>query len=128
MFARPTTKPLARDTKDAIWPMAILGHERNSPGDPNATISRITQVTWLMSKETVNSERAIANPFFHRLVRCQARVLSLRLNELRIISSGSNTTNGGQARTDSKLQGTKLQHDLERRAIDVMGEFEFIQQ
>lgn len=29
----------------------ILGHERDSLGDPNATISRITQMTRFMSKD-----------------------------------------------------------------------------
>ncbi len=52
--------------------------------------------------------------------------MSLRLNDLQITSAGSNTTNAGQARTVSKLQGTELRQELEGLAINVMGEFEYI--
>lgn len=52
--------------------------------------------------------------------------MSLRLNDLRIISSWFNTADAGQARTVSKLQETELRHELEGLAIDVMGKFEYI--
>ena len=103
---------------------AILGHERDSLGDPNATLSRLTQLIQMMSTETLNGERAIDNPVFRdRLMRFQARVMSLRFNDLRILSSRINNTDARLARMISKLQGTELRHELEGMAIDVMGEF-----
>ena len=103
---------------------AILGHERDSLGDPNATLSRLTRLIELMKEETIGNERIIDNPVFRdRLMRIQARVMSLRFNDLRVLSSRLNKTGDTPvARMISKLQGTELRHELEQLAIDSMGE------
>lgn len=103
---------------------AILGHERDSLGDPNATLTRLHRLMELMKQETVNGQRIIDNPVFRdRLMRIQARVMSLRFNDLRVLSSRVNNSSDTRlARMISKLQGTELRHELEGLAIDAMGE------
>ncbi len=102
---------------------AILGHERDSLGDPNATLSRMTRLIELMKEETIGNERIIDNPVYRdRLMKLQARVMSLRFNDLRVLSSRLNNTDARLPRMISKLQGTELRHELEGLAIDAMGE------
>ena len=56
-------------------------------------------------------------------MRIQGRVMALRCNDLRVLSSKVNgNTDTGLARMISKLQGTELRHELEALAIDAMGE------
>ncbi|MYD42916.1 MAG: acyl-CoA dehydrogenase [Gammaproteobacteria bacterium] len=102
---------------------AILGHERDSLGDPNATLARMTRLIELMKEETIGNERIIDNPVFRdRLMKLQARVMSMRFNDLRVLSSRLNEADASLARMISKLQGTELRHELEGLAIDAMGE------
>ncbi len=103
---------------------AILGHERDSLGDPNVTLTRLNALTELMKTETVNGERMIDNPVYRdRLMQIQGRVMAMRFNELRILSSRINEGQDAKlARMVTKLQGTELRHDLEGLAIDIMGE------
>ena len=83
---------------------AILGHERDSLGDPNATLSRLTRLIELMKEETVDNERIIDNPVFRdRLMRIQARVMSLRFNDLRLLSARLNNAEARLVRMISKL-------------------------
>ena len=104
---------------------AILGHERDSLGDPNASLARVNRLVELMKTETVDGQRAIDNPAFRdRLIRIQARVTALRMNDMRILSSRINGRGDtGLARLITKLQATELRHDLEGLGIDIMGEF-----
>ncbi len=103
---------------------AVLGHERESLGDPNASLMRLHRLIALMREETVDGRRAMDNAAFRdRLMRIQARVTAMRCNDLRVLSSRLNNTDAGLARMISKLQGTELRHELEALAIDVMGEF-----
>ena len=46
------------------WKVAntILGHERGSLGDPNATMTRFNTLLELMRRETVDGHRLIGNP------------------------------------------------------------------
>ncbi len=102
---------------------AILGHERDSLGDPNATLSRLNRLKEIMREETMEGTRIVENPIYRdRLMRIEARVMSLRFNDLRVLSSRINNTDARLARMISKLQGTELRHELEGLAIDVMGE------
>ena len=103
---------------------AILGHERDSLGDPDATLSRLSRLIQIMKDETVGGQRIMDNPVFRdRLMQIQARVMSLRLNDLRVLSSRLNKSDDTRlARMISKLQGTELRHELEGLAIDAMGE------
>ena len=101
----------------------ILGYERDSLGEPDITLSRLNRLIELMKEETVDGVRVIDNPVFRdRLMKIQARVMTLRLNDLRVLSSRINNTDARLARMISKLQGTELRHELEGLAIDVMGE------
>ena len=66
----------------------------------------------------------IDNPVYRdRLMQIQGRVMAMRFNELRVLSSRLNKgQDAGLARMITKLQGTELRHDLEGLAIDIMGE------
>ena len=103
---------------------SILGHERDSLGNPNITLSRLNALIDLMKTETVGGERLIDNPVYRdRLMQIQGRVMAMRFNDLRILSSRLNPgQDAGLARMIVKLQGTELRHDLEGLAIDIMGE------
>ncbi len=103
---------------------AILGHERDSLGNPNVTLARLNALTELMKTETVAGVRMIDNPVYRdRLMQIQGRVMAMRFNDMRILSSRINKgQDAGLARMIVKLQGTELRHDLEGLAIDIMGE------
>ncbi len=107
------------------WMVAnsILGNERDSLGNPDVTLARLTSLIELMKQETVNGQRAIDNPVLRdRLMQIQARVMAMRCNDLRVLSARLNNADAKLARMIVKLQGTELRHDLEGLAIDAMGE------
>ncbi len=103
---------------------AILGHERDSLGNPNNTLMRLNALIELMKTETVNGRRMIDHAVFRdRLMQIQGRVMAMRCNDFRVLSSRINKgQDAGLARMIVKLQGTELRHDLEGLAIDIMGE------
>ena len=108
------------------WQVAnsILGHERDSLGDPNTTLTRLNALIELMKTETIAGQRLIDHPTYRdRLMQIQGRVYAMRFNDMRILSSRINgNTDTRLARMVVKLQGTELRHDLEGLAIDAMGE------
>ena len=103
---------------------SILGHERDSLGDPNATLSRLNALIELMKTETVDGKPVIENAVYRdRVMKLQARVMAMRFNDMRVLSSRLNKGQDATlARMISKLQGTELRHELEGLAVDVMGE------
>jgi alkylation response protein AidB-like acyl-CoA dehydrogenase len=102
---------------------AILGHERDSLGDPNVTLARLNALIELMKTETIGGQRLIDHPTYRdRLMAIQGRVMAMRFNDLRILSAKLNNADARLARMIVKLQGTELRHDLEGLAIDTMGE------
>jgi alkylation response protein AidB-like acyl-CoA dehydrogenase len=102
---------------------AILGHERDSLGNPDATLARLNGLIELMKTETIDGERLIDKPVWRdRLMKIQGRVMALRFNDLRVLSARLNKADASLARMVVKLEGTELRHDLEGLAIDVMGE------
>jgi len=103
---------------------AILGHERDSLGNPDATLSRLNALIELMRSETVDGRPLLEHPvYLDRLMKLQGRVTAMRCNDLRVLSSRLNPgQDAGLARMITKLQGTELRHELEGLAIDVMGE------
>tara|TARA_Y100000588_G_scaffold288111_1_gene306427 strand:+ start:449 stop:1651 length:1203 start_codon:yes stop_codon:yes gene_type:complete len=108
------------------WQVAntILGHERELLGDPNAALTRLNGVIDLMRTETIDGRSVIEMPVFReRLMRIQGRVMAMRFNDLRLLSARVNQQSALLARMIVKLQGTELRHELEKLAIDVMGEF-----
>ena len=102
---------------------AILGHERDSLGDPNVTLSRVHALIELMKTETVNGRPLMEHATYRdRLMRIQGRVMALRCNDLRILSAKINNKDVRLARMIVKLMGTELRHELEQLGIDAMGE------
>ena len=103
---------------------AILKHERDALGDPDASQIRVNKLVELMKTESADGRRLIDNPVWrNRLMTIQARVQSMRYNDLRVLSAKINQTDAALPRMISKLQGTELRHDVEALAIDALGEF-----
>jgi alkylation response protein AidB-like acyl-CoA dehydrogenase len=103
---------------------AILGHERDSLGNPDATLARFNALVELMKVETLNGQRLIDHPVYRdRLMTLQGRMMALRYNDLRVLSARLNQADASLARMITKLEGTELRHALEGLAIDIMGEF-----
>ena len=61
--------------------------------------------------------------FRDRLMRIQGKLMAMRFNDLRLLSAKVNQKTAPLARMVVKLQGTELRHELEKLAIDAMGEF-----
>ena len=103
---------------------AILGHERGSLAPPDAAQARLNGVVKLMREKNFSGEKIIDNPVFRdRLMKIQGRVLSMKCNDLRLLSARINKNQDVKlASMIVKLQGTELRHELESLAIDVMGE------
>jgi alkylation response protein AidB-like acyl-CoA dehydrogenase len=102
---------------------AILGHERDSLGNPNATLARLNALIELMRSETLNGRPLLEHAVYRdRLMRLQGRVMAMRFNDLRVLSARLNKADASLARMIVKLQGTELRHELEGLAIDIMGE------
>ena len=108
------------------WRVAntILGHERDSLGNPNATLQRLNALTDIMKEETIGGTRLIDHPTYRdRLMQLQGRVMAMRFNDMRVLSAKLNDDQDASlARMIVKLQGTELRHELEGFAIDIMGE------
>jgi alkylation response protein AidB-like acyl-CoA dehydrogenase len=108
------------------WQVAntILGHERELLGDPNIALTRLNNLVQLMQTETISGQRIIDMPVFRdRLMRIQGKLMAMRFNDLRLLSAKVNQKTAPLARMVVKLQGTELRHELEKLAIDAMGEF-----
>ncbi|MFT4584363.1 MAG: alkylation response protein AidB-like acyl-CoA dehydrogenase [Gammaproteobacteria bacterium] len=108
------------------WRVAntILGHERELLGDPNMALTRLNNLIQLMRTETIDGRRISDMPVFRdRVMRIQGKVMAMRFNDLRLLSAKINQQSAPLARMVVKLQGTELRHELEKLAVDVMGEF-----
>lgn len=107
------------------WQVAnsILGNERESLGNPNATLARMHALMGLMQQETVAGVPVSQDPVIvDRLMRLQGQIMAMGHNDLRVLSAKINGTSDALlARMIVKLEGTELRHELEGLAIDVMG-------
>ena len=108
------------------WSVAnsVLGHERGSLADPNATMNRLNTLINMMKEETIDGRRLIDIPSYRdRLMQVQGKVMASQAHSLRLLSSKINPSQnvklGGMIQ---KLVGTELRHELEGLAIDVLGE------
>jgi alkylation response protein AidB-like acyl-CoA dehydrogenase len=102
---------------------ATLKHERGMLGDPNEAESRLAALIELMTTETVDGARLIDDPALaDRLMRLQARVLAMKFNGLRVLTSQIAGESPGLAGLVVKLQGCELNHQLAALAIDALGE------
>ncbi len=106
-----------------------LKHERGMLGDPNATEARLNALIELMKSETVDGQKVIENPVFRdRLMQLQGRVLAMKFNGLRLITSHITGEAAGIAALIVKLQGCELNHQLAALAIDALGELGILYQ
>jgi alkylation response protein AidB-like acyl-CoA dehydrogenase len=105
------------------WKIAntTLKHERNSlNSNSEGTLLRLTK---LMREETVNGVPAMASPIYRdRLMKLQARVLSMKHHGMRMLTGSLRGDSPGVAGLVVKLQNCQLNFDLATLAIDVMGE------
>ncbi len=107
------------------WKIAntTLRHERNSLGSATQTESLLRSLIELMQKETRNGVRAVDRPVFRdRLLRLQARTLTMKYHSMRLLTCTLREEAPGVAGLVVKLQGCQLNHDIAALALDVMGE------
>lgn len=105
------------------WAIAntTLAHERNSL---NANAERtLLRLIRLMKSETVGGVPTIENPVYRdRLMQLQGRVLAMKANSMRVLTSNLKKESPGVAGLVVKLQNCQLNFDIASLAIDVMGE------
>ena len=105
------------------WKIAntTLKHERSSlNSNGEGTLLRLIR---LMNKETVNGVPAMASPVYRdRLMKLQARVLSMKHHSMRMLTCNLRGESPGVAGLIVKLQNCQLNFDIASLAIDVMGE------
>ncbi len=105
------------------WRIAntTLKHERNSLNANSEGI--LLRLMKLMREETVNGVPAMASPVYRdRLMRLQARVLSMKHHGMRMLTCSLKKESPGVAGLIVKLQNCQLNFDIASLAIDVMGE------
>jgi len=102
---------------------ATLGHERGMLGDPNAAEARLAELIELMRTERAGGARVINNPVLRdRLMALQARVLAMKFNGLRVLTSRIAGEAPGLPSLIVKLQGCEINHQIAALAIDALGE------
>jgi alkylation response protein AidB-like acyl-CoA dehydrogenase len=102
---------------------ATLKHERGGLGDPNEAEDRFNAILELMRHETIDGARLIDLPVYRdRILKLQARMLSMKFNGMRILSSTLKGEDPGLAGWIVKLQGCEINHQMAAMAIDIMGE------
>jgi alkylation response protein AidB-like acyl-CoA dehydrogenase len=105
------------------WKIAntTLKHERSSlNANAEGTLMRLAR---LMNKETINGVPAMASPIYRdRLMKLQARALSMKHHGMRMLTSSIRGESPGVAGLIVKLQNCQLNFDIASLAIDVMGE------
>jgi alkylation response protein AidB-like acyl-CoA dehydrogenase len=102
---------------------ATLKYERGMLGDPNVAGTRLDAIIKIMQEETMDGECLMSNPLYRdRLLKLQARVLSMQFNGLRLMTAAVQGGDVSMARLIVKLQGCELNHQLAALAIDALGE------
>jgi alkylation response protein AidB-like acyl-CoA dehydrogenase len=105
------------------WKIAntTLKHERSSlSGNAEGTWMRLAR---LMTQETLDGVPVIASPIYRdRLMRLQARALSMKHHAMRMLTCSLKDESPGVAGLIVKLQNCQLSFDMASLAIDVMGE------
>jgi alkylation response protein AidB-like acyl-CoA dehydrogenase len=107
------------------WEIAntTLQHERQVAGNPRDLESTLQSLVALMQTETCNGVRAIDHASFReRLLRLQARVLSLKCHAMRLLTCDLREEPPGVAGLVVKLQACELMHQMAALALDAMGE------
>ncbi len=103
---------------------ATLTHERGMLGDPDAALSRLSQVADIMQNEQVDGQTLMDNHLFRdRLLQLQGEAYAMKMNGMRLTTAASEKKSAGMAGLLVKLQGCELNHQIAELAIDVMGEY-----
>jgi len=105
------------------WKIAntTLKHERSSlSSNAEGTFLRLVR---LMRGETVGGVPIMASPIYRdRLMRLQARMLSMKFHAMRMLTCNLKGESSGVAGLIVKLQNCQLSYDMASLGIDVMGE------
>ncbi len=100
-----------------------LKHEREGLGDPHQAENRFHEIVELMQHEEVDSQSIMRNPAYRdRLLKLQGRMLAMKYNGMRVLTSQRKKEEPGLPRWIIKLQGCELNHQMAGMAIDAMGE------
>ena len=100
-----------------------LKHERAGLGDPNQAENRFKEIVELMQSEKVDGVPLIEDSQLQdRLVQLQGRMLAMKYNGMRVLTSQSKGEEPGLPRWIIKLQGCELNHQMAGLAIDALGE------
>jgi alkylation response protein AidB-like acyl-CoA dehydrogenase len=119
----PTQQIVGRRGEGWFVANATLKHERGSLGDPNAAESRFYDIVEMMKEETIDGSRLMENANYRdRLLKLQARMLSMKYNGMRVLTHNARGEEPGLPRWIVKLQGCELNHQMAGMAIDLMGE------
>lgn len=119
----PTKQIVGRRGEGWFVANATLKHERGSLGDPGQAENRFHEIVALMSEETIAGTRLMDHPIYRdRLLKLQARMLSMKYNGMRVLSHNIKGEEPGLPRWIIKLQGCELNHQMASLAIDILGE------
>ncbi len=108
------------------WKVAnsTLKHERGMLSSANGSVGRLNKIRHLMESESEGASRPSDDPLVRdRFIRLQARVQSMRLHEMRLLSLAEKGASPGLGDMICKLVGCQLNYDLDAFAIDLMGEY-----
>ena len=100
-----------------------LKHEREGLGDPHQAENRFREIVDLFQNEKVDGERVMENAANRdRLLQLQGRMLAMKFNGMRVLTSQRKHEEAGLPRWIIKLQGCELNHQMAAMAIDALGE------
>ena len=100
-----------------------LKHEREGLGDPHQAENRFREIEELMRSESVDGEPIMSSPVHRdRLLQLQGRMLAMKYNGMRVLTSQRKHEEPGLPRWIIKLQGCELNHQMAAMAIDALGE------
>ncbi|MBW2270961.1 MAG: acyl-CoA dehydrogenase family protein [Deltaproteobacteria bacterium] len=107
------------------WKIAntTLAFERAAAGDAGQMETMFQSLVQLTQAESRNGVSAIDDPLFRdRLLRLQARVLSMKAHSMRMLTCQLRSESPGVAGLVVKLRACELMHQMAALALDVMGE------
>ena len=100
-----------------------LKYEREGLGDPNQAETRFREIVDIMQNEKVDGSTIMEDPVYRdRLLKLQGRMLAMKFNGMRVLTSHRKGEEPGLPRWIIKLQGCELNHQMAGMAIDALGE------
>ncbi|PHQ66767.1 MAG: acyl-CoA dehydrogenase [Sneathiella sp.] len=107
------------------WKVAnsTLAHERGMLSNANGSQERLNKIRDLLQKETRDGRLLAENQvLMDRYIGLQARVQSMRLHEMRLLTNAEEGKPPGLQEMICKLVGCELNNQLDALAIDALGE------